>query len=62
MVKKLVVISLLVGGFINLSACDNPPDPADLQRKNIELGKECFQAGGDWVYNGWDGYHCVFKH
>ena len=27
----------------------------------IKLGKECADAGGDWVYNGWNGWKCEFR-
>ena len=53
--KRLTAIAALLGVLL-LSGCgDDQP-----RKSNIELGKECFAAGGSWTWSDWAGYTCEF--
>ena len=28
---------------------------------SIERGKACAEAGGEWTWSEWSGYHCEFR-
>lgn len=54
--NKMIAVGVLAVSLLMLTGCDDNPPP----KSSIELGKECFDAGGEWQWNGWDGYHCEF--
>lgn len=55
--NKIIAVVVLTVGVLALSGCHDNDTP---RKSSIELGKECFDAGGEWQWNGWDGYHCEF--
>lgn len=53
----LLLAALLTMG---LAGCDDSEKEKGLVQ--IELGKACFDAGGQYVYNGWSGgWLCEFR-
>lgn len=61
--KKAAVV-LAVAGMLALTGCMDPSTRAQIEteREYIEIGKECFESGGDWVSEENKPYRCNFVH
>lgn len=61
--KKIAAIAIAAGLMFGLSACDDIRErQIQREQEQIELGKQCFEAGGQWVYDGWGpGWICEFR-
>lgn len=65
--KRLAVtLAILAIGVSTLTGC-NPAEESrktwlERERDYIQLGKECYDEGGQWVYNpGSGGWLCEFR-
>jgi hypothetical protein len=58
-VRRMTAAVIAALALVGLTACG---DSGDKERPptSIERGKECFDAGGEWDWNEWSGYHCEF--
>lgn len=56
--KRTAIIAAVIMAFA-LTGCGEEEE-IDYKLQNIERGKACFEAGGDWEYNAWNGYVCEF--
>lgn len=61
--KKAAVV-LAVAGMLALTGCMDPAVQTKIERERayMKLGKECFEAGGDWVSKENKPYRCNFVH
>ena len=61
MKKAFALIAIAVMALV-LSGCGDGYDRVAYEKEQIELGKACFEAGGEWVYDGWGpGWICEFR-
>lgn len=61
---KKVAVVMAVAGMLALTGCIDPATKSQIgaEREYIKLGKECFEAGGDWVSEENKPYRCNFVH
>lgn len=57
---KKITIALAVAGVFLLTGCEDLEAPS--HEEYIELGKKCYDAGGDWTTRDTGRYQCEFKH
>jgi hypothetical protein len=50
--------ALLALGLVGCG--DEAQQRHEAELRQIELGKACFDAGGEWDWNGWSGWLCEF--
>ena len=60
--KKAIAIAVLAVAALALSGCgDDDADRMSYEEEQIQLGKACFDAGGEWIWDGWVGWICEFR-
>lgn len=57
--KRAAAILAGVLIIVGMTACGEEEE-TNYELRLIERGKACFEAGGDWEYNAWNGYICEF--
>lgn len=54
--KRALVVAVAAAALFTLTGCGESEEQYD----PIERGKACFEAGGEWDWSEWSGYHCEF--
>lgn len=62
--NKILAGLALAALTLSLTGCGNTPERTDkeIALDRIEIGKVCFEAGGDYTWSEWSGWKCEFKH
>jgi hypothetical protein len=54
--KRVTVALTVIAAMVALTGCGE----TEREPSSIERGKACAEAGGEWTWSEWSGYHCEF--